>query len=78
MDKVQVTLNGKDALVEAEAVAWIDRKTELVLQIADLRTMLESAEAGSDQFRQVLARIKVMESELVNLNRRIWAKAQFI
>jgi hypothetical protein len=78
MQMVQVTLNGKSALVEEVVVAWIDRKTELTNQISGLRVVLKDAEPNTEHHQQVFGRIRVMETELVNLNRRIWAKAQFI
>ena len=78
MQMVQVTLNGKSALVEEVVVAWIDRKTELTNQISDLRVVLKDAVPNTEHHQQVFGRIRVMETELVNLNRRIWAKAQFI
>jgi len=78
MQMVQVTLNGKSALVEELVVSWIARKTELTNQISDLRVVLKDAEPNTEHHQQVFSRIRVMETELVNLNRRIWAKAQFI
>jgi hypothetical protein len=78
MQMVPVTLNGKSALVEELVVSWIARKTELTNQISDLRVVLKDAEPNTEHHQQVFSRIRVMETELVNLNRRIWAKAQFI
>ena len=73
MQKVQMTVHGREALVDADMVKLMTKKAELVAAAAKLR---ESA--GNMTAAEHLAVLDEVVGKIIRLNRRIRKNVQFI
>ena len=73
MQKVQMTIHGREALVDADMVALMTKKAALVKAAVDLKDV-----AGTMSAAEHLAATDAIVKQIIRLNRRIRQNVQFI
>ena len=73
MQKVQMTVHGREALVDADMVGLITKKAELVKAAVDLKDVANTMSAAEH-----LAATDAIVKQIIRLNRRIRQNVQFI
>ena len=73
MQKVQMTVHGREALVDADMVGLMTKKAELVKAAVDLKDVANTMSAAEH-----LAATDAIVKQIIRLNRRIRQNVQFI
>lgn len=73
MQKVQMTIHGREALVDADMVKLMTKKAELVKAAVDLKDVADTMSAAEH-----LAATDAIVKQIIRLNRRIRQNVQFI
>lgn len=73
MQKVQMTIHGREALVDADMVALMTKKAVLVKAAVDLKDVADTMSAAEH-----LAATDAIVKQIIRLNRRIRQNVQFI
>lgn len=73
MQKVQMTVHGREALVDADMVVLMTKKAELVKAAVDLKDVVNTMSAAEH-----LAATDAIVKQIIRLNRRIRQNVQFI
>ena len=73
MQKVQMTIHGRQALVDADMVELMTKKAALVKAAVDLKDVADTMSAAEH-----LAATDAIVKQIIRLNRRIRQNVQFI
>lgn len=73
MQKVQMTVHGREALVDADMVELMTKKAALVKAAVDLKDVASTMSAAAH-----LAATDAIVKQIIRLNRRIRKNVQFI
>lgn len=73
MQKVQMTVHGREALVDADMVGLMTKKADLVKAAVDLKNVANTMSAAEH-----LAATDAIVKQIIRLNRRIRQNVQFI
>jgi len=76
MEKVQMVVGGKLALVDADMVKKMTRKQELVASARRLQSVMDAVPSEAEPIIQ--AQLQEIMSKIVRLNRTIRKNVQFV
>jgi hypothetical protein len=78
MQKVQIQIFGKDALVDSDQVKFLLSKELIVKEAQRLEQLIATLRAGCPQRAAALAQLENVARQIICLNRRIRKNVQFI
>lgn len=78
MQKVQIQIFGKDALVDRDQVRLLQKKQVAVKEAQRLQELLPQFRTGSEQRVELQCQLEIVSGQIISLNARIRKNVQFI